>query len=213
MARKPSCVVFGGGGHARVLIDALLASGAGRPAAVLDRDRALHGGSLLGVPVIGGDDAKLPKAITHFVVGLGSTGDAAARRRVYEAALARGLKPLTVVHPAAVVSRFARLGPGCAVFAGAVVNAGASLGANAIVNTGAIVEHDCVIGDHAHIATGARLAGGVTVGTGAHVGVGACARQGARIGAGAVIGAGAAVVADIPARATAVGVPAKPVKK
>lgn len=211
MPRKPSCAVFGGGGHARVLIDALLASGAGRPAAVLDP--ALHGGKLLGVPVLGGDDAKLPKGITHFVVGLGSTGDAAARRRVYEAALARGLKPLTVVHPAAVVSRFARLGPGCAVFAGAVVNAGAALGANVIVNTGAVVEHDCVIGDHAHVATGARLAGGVTLGTGAHVGVGACARQGARIGAGAVVGAGAAVVSDIPAGATAVGVPAKPVKR
>lgn len=213
MARKPSCAVFGGGGHARVLIDALLASGAGRPAAVLDPDRSLHGGNLLGVPVIGGDDARLPSGITHFVVGLGSTANGAPRRRLYALALSRGLKPLTVVHPGAVVSRFARLGPGCAVFAGAVVNAGAVLGANAIVNTGAIIEHDCVIGDHAHVATGARLAGAVAVGDGAHVGVGASVRQGIRIGARAVIGAGAAVVTDVPAGATAVGVPAKPVKK
>lgn len=213
MARKPSCVVFGGGGHARVLIDALLVSGAGRPAAVLDADRSLHGGDILGVPVIGGDDAKLPKGVTHFVVGLGSTRDGAPRRRLYELALSRGLKPLTVVHPAAVVSRFARLGPGSAVFAGAVVNAGTTIGANAVVNTGAIVEHDCAVGDHAHVATGACLAGGVSIGDGAHVGVGACVRQGIRIGARAVIGAGAAVVADIPAGATAVGVPAKPVKK
>lgn len=213
MARKPSCAVLGGGGHARVLIDALLASGAARPAAVLDPDPALRGAKILGVPVLGGDDAKLPKGVTHFVVGLGSTGDAAPRRRVYETALARGLQPLSVVHPSAVVSRFARLGPGCAVLARAVVNVGAVVGANAIVNTGAIVEHDCAIGDHAHVATGACLAGGVSVGEGAHVGVGACARQDAKIGARAVIGAGAAVVADIPAGAMAVGVPARPVKK
>lgn len=213
MTKRPSCVVFGGGGHARVLIDALLASGAGRPAAVLDADRAVHGNDILGVPVIGDDDSTLPKRITHFVVGLGSAGDCAPRKRLYALALSRGLKPLTVVHPGAVVSRFARLGPGCAVFARAVVNAGAVLGANVIVNTGAIVEHDCEIGDHAHVATGACLAGAVTVGAGAHVGVGACVRQGVKIGAGAVIGAGAAVVADIPAGATAVGVPARPLKK
>lgn len=208
MARKPACAVFGGGGHARVLIDALLASGAGRPAAVLDPGRP--GAEVLGVPVVGGDDAPLPKGVTHFVVGLGSARDNAPRRRLYERALARGLKPLTVVHPGAVVSRFARLGPGCAVFARAVVNAGATLGANVIVNTGAIVEHDCAVGDHAHIATGACLAGAVSVGAGAHVGIGACARQGARIGERAVIGAGAAVVTDIPAGVTAVGVPARP---
>lgn len=208
MARRPSCAVFGGGGHARVLIDALLASGAGRPVAVLDP--GLRAAEVLGVPVLGGDDAPLPRGTTHFVVGLGSARDNGPRRRLYEKALARGLEPLTVVHPAAAVSRFAALGPGCAVFARAVVNAGATLGVNVIVNTGAIVEHDCSVGDHAHIATGACLAGAVTVGAGAHVGVGACARQGARIGAGAVIGAGAAVVKDVPAGATAVGVPARP---
>lgn len=213
MARKPSCAVFGGGGHARVLIDALFASGAGRPVAVLDANPSLRGGDVLGVPVLGGDDARLPKGVTHFVVGVGSTGDASARRRVYRAALARGLKPLAVVHPAATVSRFARLGPGCAVFAGAVVNAGASLGENSVVNTGAVVEHDCVVGDGAHVATGACLAGTVTLGEDAHVGAGAVVRQGARIGARAVIGAGAAVVTDVPAGRTYAGVPARPLER
>ncbi len=212
MPRKPSCAVFGGGGHARVLIDALLASGAGKPVAVLDANPALRGGDVLGVRVLGGDDAPLPKSVTHFVVGVGSTGNASLRRKVWRAALARGLKPLSVIHPAATVSRFARLGPGCAVFAGAVINAGATLGENSIVNTGAIVDHDCSVGDGAHVATGACLSGTVTLGEDAHVGAGASVRQGTKIGARAVIGAGAAVVADVPAGAVFAGVPARPLK-
>jgi sugar O-acyltransferase (sialic acid O-acetyltransferase NeuD family) len=210
VAEAPACVVFGGGGHARVLIDALLASGAGRPVAIVDP--APIGREVLGVPVIGGEEAPLPREATHFVMGLGSTRDNGPRRRLFENAVARGLRPLTVVHPGALVSRFARVGPGCAILAQAVVNAGATLCVNVIVNTGAIVEHDCIVGDHAHVATGACLAGTVTVGEEAHVGAGAVVRQGARIGAGAVIGAGAAVIKDVPAGVVVAGVPARPLK-
>ena len=49
----------------------------------------------------------------------------------------------------------------------------------------------------------------MTVGEGALVGIGASVAPGCAIGARATVGAGAAVVRDIPAGATAVGVPAR----
>ena len=68
-------------------------------------------------------------------------------------------------------------------------------------------------GDHVHISPGAHLAGNVRVGELSHIGIGASIVQGIRIGKGVIIGAGAAVIDDIPDHVTAVGVPAKVIKR
>lgn len=208
------CIVLGGGGHARVLIDLMREAGHAAPLGILDSDASRWGGDLDGVPILGGDDL-LPQlrgqGVTLFVVGLGSVGDARPRRALFDFALGHALEPLTLRHPSAVCSGAARVGRGCQLLPGSIVNAGASLGVNAIVNSGAIVEHDCVLGDHVHVATGARLASSVYVAPGAHIGIGAVIRQCISIGEGAVIGAGAVVVRDVAPATTVVGVPAKPI--
>lgn len=204
---------LGAGGHAKVVLDALLAAGV-EVVGLLDARGDLRGTSVLGIPILGGDemlDDLRAQGVTHAFIGVGSTRDVSPRRRLYELIVARGLEPLTVVHPRAIVSADARLGRGGTILAGAIVNPGVSVGDNVIVNTGAIVEHDCVLGDHVHVATGARLAGGVTVEACAHVGIGASVRQGVRIGRDAVVGAGSVVIDDVPAGATVVGVPARPI--
>ena len=48
-------IVLGAGGHAKVLIDALLASSA-VITGIVDPDLTLTGTKTLGVPVLGGDD-------------------------------------------------------------------------------------------------------------------------------------------------------------
>ncbi len=205
------CVILGGGGHARVLIDLMRAAGLAEPHGILDADDARWGGDLDGVAILGGDEL-IPhlagEGVIAFVVGLGSARDTGPRRRLFEIASEHGLEPLTLRHPTAVCSAAAQVGPGCQLLPGSIVNAGASLGANVIVNSGAIVEHDCAIGDHVHVATGAALASGVVVRPGAHIGIGAAVRQGIKIGDAAVVGAGAVVVRDVPAGAVVVGVPA-----
>lgn len=213
---RPVCIVLGGGGHARVLIDSLQASEVAVIHGVLDPNRSLWGETLLGVPVLGGDDL-LPglfeQGVTHFVVGLGSIGNSHLRARLFEAGLSRSLKPLTVMHPSAICSVWAKIGDGSQLFPASVVNANASLGENSIINSGAIVEHDCLIGAHTHIATGAKLSGGVKIGAGAHVGAGAVIRQDINIGAGAIIGAGACVIRDVAPETIVVGVPAQPLAR
>lgn len=212
MPESPHIVLIGGGGHARVLVDAIRAAGETGVIAVLDADAARVGSALLDATVIGGDEmlARLAAQGTRlFAVAVGGTRNNAPRALLYRRALDLGLQPLTIVHPRAVVSPWASVGPGCQILAGAVVNAAAVLGANVIVNTGAIVEHDCRIGDDVHIATGARLASTVTVGNRAHIGAGAVVRQLITIGEEAVVGAGAVVVKNIQAATVVAGVPAK----
>ena len=209
------CVILGGGGHARVVIDSLMESGLATLYAILDSDRSLWGQELFGVPVIG-DDELLPqlanRGVNYFVVGLGSIGDNQPRQRLFELGLSYNLQPLTVIHPRAICSQWAKLGPGSQLLPGSIVNAGAILGANVIVNSGAIVEHDCVLGDHVHVATGAKLASAVQVSKGVHVGAGATVRQGIIISERVIVGAGAVVVKDVSSHTVVAGVPAYPLR-
>ncbi len=209
------CVVLGGGGHARILIDALQSCGGIKLYGVLDINSTLWGESLLGVPILGGDNL-LPELIEDgvncFVVGLGSIGDNAPRKSLFDLGSTSKLYPFTVIHSSAIYSRWSSIGPGVQLLSGSIVNAGVKLGTNVIINSGAIVEHDCVIGDHVHVATGARLASTVTVGEGAHIGVGATVKQSVSIGEYAIVGAGAVVVKDVLPNSVVAGVPARPMQ-
>ncbi len=210
------CIILGGGGHARVLVDCLQASDHVQLYGVLDRDSAHWGQTLLGVPILGGDELLaevVAQGVNCFAVGLGGIGDNRPRQRLFELGLSFGLEPLTVMHPTAICSRWAKVGPGSQLFPGSIVNAGTELGVNVIVNSGAIVEHDCVVGPHAHVATGARLASTVRVGAGAHIGTGATVKQCITIGEQAIVGAGAVVVKDVPPHTVVVGVPARPLRQ
>lgn len=211
---KPICAILGGGGHASVLIDSFRCASVEMELVVLDADHDKWGKDILGVPILGGDDL-IPELVSegasHFIVGLGSVKECSARKRLFELGLSHGLRPMTVIHPSAIVSRWSCIGDGSMFFPGCIVNAGATIGDNVIINSGAVVEHDCIVMNHAHIATGARLASTVHVGTGAHVGAGATLLQGVIVGERSVIGAGAVVLREVPADAVVAGVPAKPV--
>jgi UDP-perosamine 4-acetyltransferase len=209
---KKSCVVLGGGGHAKVVVETLLNEGKCRPMGVTDP--RISEGKLLGVPYVG-DDEVLPKllkkGVRAFVVGLAGVPDNRPRAALFQKGKEAGMVPVTTVHPKAVVAKSATLGAGTVVFPRAVVNPDCVLGQNVIVNTGAVVEHDVRIADHAHVCPGTVLCGGVEVGEGAFVGAGAVVTQGVRIGAWAVIGAGSTVRKDVPEGGRVAGVPAIPI--
>lgn len=203
-------LVLGAGGHARVLVDALLASGRVL-AGIVDRDPRLAGTSLLGVPVIGGDEVvdEFPQDEILLVNGVGSVDLPDARIRIFERFSRRGYRFGAVVHPSAVVAADVKLGEGAQVMAGSVVQSGCRIGCNVIVNTRAAVDHDGLIGDHSHLAPGVTLSGGVQVGTGVHIGTGATLIHGISIGDGCLIAAGAVVVNSLRAGLKVRGVPAR----
>lgn len=201
-------IILGGGGHAKVLIKALLIQG--RPIlGFTDPNEACI--SVLDIPRLGDDTVirRFAPEKARLVNGLGSIKSTEARRKLYDRFRTQGYLFESVVHPSAVIASDVRLEDGVQLMAGIVVQPGSCIGANTIVNTRATVDHDCLIGAHVHIAPGAVLSGGVRVEEGAHIGAGAILIQGVAIGRNSVIGAGAVVLKDVPPCVTVAGVPAR----
>lgn len=194
-------ILQGGGEHARVVLDSLLASGT----EVLALFDPKYNDELFGVPQKGTyDPAFAPDALAIVAIGDNRT----RKKVVLETRHPFG----KVVHPSAIVSPFASLQEGCMILQGAIVQARASVGKHVIVNTGAQVDHDCVIGNFVHIGPGSCLSGCVEVGEGAFIGAGSVVIPGKKIGPWSTVGAGAVVIHDVPPNTTVVGNPARIIK-
>ena len=200
--------ILGASGHGKVVADTAECSGW----QVIDFfDDAWPQVSSIGCwPVIGKTEDLLGRLAEYGGV-LVAIGNNQIRQEKLRQLKSKGADLPVLIHPSAIISRHAIIGPGTVVFASAVVNAYASIGEGAILNTGCSVDHDCVLGDCVHVSPGARLAGAVNVGNQSWIGIGACVRQVINIGANVLIGAGAAVVCDISDNMTATGVPARAV--
>lgn len=195
-------IFFGASGHAKVVIEAWIASG-GKVYQVLDDNNKIL--ELIGIPVESTYHMELLRD-QPMIISIGSN---TIRKKVSERIQAQYQ---SVIHPSVNISPTARLGAGTAVMAGVVVNACAVTGDHVILNTGCVVEHDCIISDFVHISPQATLCGNVEVGEGTHIGAGATIIQGIKVGQWATIGAGAVIIEDVPDRAVVVGVPGKIIK-
>ncbi|MFN7993904.1 MAG: acetyltransferase [Bryobacteraceae bacterium] len=203
-------LIWGTGGHARVVMDSAIASEPLVEIAFIDDNRQ---GMVSGYPILG-TRAALPVArlegFDRFIVAI---GDNAVRAHCFRLALEHAFTAACVIHPSASISPNASISAGSVVMPRAVINAGARIGTNCIINTAAVVEHDCVIADDVHISPGVLLGGGVSVGQSAHLGLGSIALPGAEIGECAVVGAGSVVLRKVPAGTTVVGVPCRPLPR
>lgn len=211
MARREKIIMFGGGGHARVLIEILRLNEEYEVVGILDP--ILEAGiDILGIPVLGTDDmiAKLRrKGIQHACIGVGTVRTNTIRRTLYEKAREAGFNLPTVVHPRAIVSESAQLSEGVQVMAGAVIQRGVLIGENTIVNTGAIIDHDCNIGKHVHICPGVIISGGCMIGDDVFIGAGATIIHAITIGKASTIGAGSVVIKNISPGETVKGISAR----
>ena len=197
------CVVYGAGGHGKVIAEILAACGQKVECFIDDK---VSGTEVISLPVYPAAEWLFSHPDGRVALGI---GDNVARERAAVRAQQAGCAILTVVHPAAVIARSARIKEGAAIMPGAVLNPDCEIGEGAIINTGAIVEHDVRIGRFAHLSPKSAAGGGAQIGAYAHIGMGASVLPLKRIGARCIIGGGSVVISDIPEHQTAYGIPAK----
>lgn len=200
--------ILGAGGHGKVVGDAAESSGEWQKIEFFD-DNWKEIPSSSPWPLIGDTD-DLISSLDRYDGIVVAIGDNTKRMAKCKRIMDSGGNLATIIHPAAVASRYATAGAGTVILAGAIVNIHAILGIGCIINTGAVIEHDCSLGMGVHVGTGTRLAGGVTVGDRCWIGIGSSVRQLVRLGNDVFVGAGAVVVGSIDDSLKVVGVPAKP---
>ncbi len=197
-------ILFGQGGHAKVVADALLLAGHELSAIYDDKPRPCTT-EVFSSLIVKAAPSDLPNGrLWHVAIG-----DNSARKYVverYSNALA-GLT--TLVHPRAAIANVSVVEMGTFIAANAVVGPDVSIGKSCIINHGVNIDHDCVLGVYVHVAPNATLGGAVSIGQNTLVGAGAVVLPGVSIGDNVVIAAGAVVTKDVPSNVTVMGIPGR----
>ena len=140
---KKIILIYGSGGHGRVIADAVERRSA--------RSRVFFF-----------DDASQPydakfKRNRKLVIGIGNNE---VRKKVSETiSHAFG----TVIHPSAQIASNVEIGEGTVVLANAVIQTGAVIGKHCIINANVVIDHDVIIEDFVSIYPGAYIAGNATI--------------------------------------------------
>ena len=197
--------ILGASGHGKVVADCAECAGWNE---IVFFDDAWPKLKSIGVWGVIGDTNALLNDLAQYAGVIVAIGHNETRLKKQAELLNHDAAMISIIHPDAKISQYAKLGLGSVVMAGAVINVDSAIGVGCIINTSATIDHDCILGDGVHISPGAHLAGGVIVGNNSWIGIGSNVLQLIEIGENTIIGAGAVVVKNIEGYCTVVGNPA-----
>lgn len=148
-------IIYGTGGHARVLAAGLNLNA---PPILGYFDDRITKPFIQGLPILQYDPHSFPNA--EVLIGIGNN-------EIRRAIAARVQHKFGIfIHPQATVAPDVIVGTGSVILAGAVVQTGAVLGAHVIVNANVTIDHDAVLGDFSSIYPNAYIGGGAKIGSG-----------------------------------------------
>ncbi|TXK45903.1 acetyltransferase [Pontibacter qinzhouensis] len=211
-------VIIGAGGLGRELLVLLHqlndVSAAWNILGFYDDDTSLSGTSINHLPYLGTiNDLEAVQQELAVAIGIGSPK--VKQQLVARLQLRRHLYFPVLVHPSVSIKayQFITLGAGAILAQGVVLTTNIKLGKHVFINLCCTIGHDATLGDFSSLMPGVNLSGATVLEEAVYVGTNATILQGISVGAHTTIGAGAVVNKDLPAGCTAVGVPAKIIKK
>jgi len=171
----------------------------------------IQGTLINGYPVLGktGDIRNYPNA--YFVVAVGASKireQIVSNMKTIDPSIQFG----TVIDPSVEMSDRVTIGEGTIICAHSIITVNVEINSHVIINLNCTIGHDSVIRDFATLYPSVNLSGITNINRAVELGTGMQIIQGKTVGKYSIVGAGAVVVRDIPAKCTAVGNPAKPIK-
>lgn len=148
-------IIYGGGGHARVVADAIKLTGQ-NVIAYFDDDKLLS--SINKVAVFPYNESIAPYA--KIIIGIGNNE---LRKNISEN-ITHSFG--TVIHPKATIADDVIVGEGSIILAGAVIQSGAIIGKHVVINANVTIDHDAQIGDFCSIYPNTYIGGGAKIGAG-----------------------------------------------
>lgn len=202
-------LLVGASGLAQEALALLRSAGDRRAVGVVDDSPDRWGSRLAGVPVLGALDtvSDHPGAEIVLCVGAGT-----ARQRIALRLRDLGVESerfTRLVHEGVAIPESCRVGPGSIVLAGVVMTADVIVGEHVVIMPHVTLTHGNRISSFATLCAGVTLGGDVCIDEGAYLGMNSSVRQRVRIGPHAIIGMAAAVLSNVPAHETWLGVPAR----
>ena len=178
----------------------------------IDENPENHGKVICDLPIMGVFEwfEMVDKSGIKVICGVGSPR---TKKYFVEKAESLGLKFCSVMEPNVRMSAYVEVGKGTIITAGNIITTQVRIGNHVSVNLDCTLGHDAMIEDDCNIAPGAHISGNVTLREGVDIGTGAVILQGLTIGKWSIIGAGAVVIENVPDHVTAVGVPARVIKR
>lgn len=168
-----------------------------------------------GLNIIGSFDDLFAKGDLHEMNFLLTMGDNKIRTELTDKIISMGGNVPTLIHPMAVISRFAEISPiGVYISPFTYVQADSSVGRNTVLLSHVNISHTTTIGESCFIAGGATIGAYTTVEDFVFVGQGALSISAKVkcIGREAYIGARCLITHDVPAKVIFSGVPGKVLK-
>lgn len=207
--------IYGAGGLGREVLQIILDINEQQPewdlkGFIVDREFRVQN-EVSGYPVHDTFQWLTANADTYIAVAIGSSaGRMKAVRRLQGWGYDRYA---TLVHPLAWIGRNVEIGSGSIICAGCQITTDIKIHDHVHINIGTTIGHDAELNAYVTTNPNVSISGNATLGVGVEVGTGSIVLPNRGVGDWSVLGAGSVVTTDIEANATAVGVPARIVKR
>ena len=177
----------------------------------LDDNENMEGKIVNGYPVLGTTENANLYTQAYFVCAIGASH---IREKIIKRIKKNNpdIQFATLIDPTVEKSELVSIGEGTIICANTIITVNISIGCHVIINLDCTIGYDAILRDYVTLYPSVNVSGMTNIGYAVELGTGMQIIQGKAIGDYSIIGAGAVVVKDIPARCTAVGSPAKPIK-
>lgn len=214
--QKKQLVIIGAGGFAREVLwlveDININGNQWEVLGLIDEDPGKKGVIVNDFPILG--DLHWFEGISSNLNVVFAVGKPKGRKKLVDQCIEfPNLEFPNLIHPSIRLCKHICIGKGNIICKSTILTTNIRMGDFNIINLNCTVGHDVVIKDFCTVAPGVNISGKVTLNSGCDLGTNTCIIQEKTIGEWATIGAGSVVIRDIEPRCTAVGVPAKIIKR